>query len=91
MDQLKQTFCRYDMVCDNPKGNGVEIIKMPDFFDIKPELETSLTHVHPFYEIVWFQKGKGTHTVDFTEYPVLDHTLFFIAPGQVHSFDNNHG
>lgn len=90
MEQLKHTFCRYDMVCDNPKGNGVEIVRMPEFFDSKPELETSLSHVHPFYEIVWFQKGEGTHTVDFTEYPVSDNTIFFIAPGQVHSFDHNH-
>lgn len=89
MEQLKHTFCRYDMVCDNPKGNGVEIVKMPDFFYSKPELETSKTHVHPFYEIVWFQKGEGTHTVDFTQYPVSDNTVFFIAPGQVHSFDGH--
>jgi len=89
MEQLKQTFCLYDMVCDNPKGNGVEIVKMPDFFDSKPELETTLSHVHPFYEIVWFQKGDGVHTVDFTEYPVSENTIFFIAPGQVHSFDKN--
>lgn len=89
MEHLKQTFCRYDMVCDNPKGNGVEIVRMPEFFSSKPEIETSLAHVHPFYEIVWFSKGAGTHTVDFADYPVADNTLFFISPGQVHSFDGN--
>lgn len=90
MDQLKQTFCRYDMVCDNPKGNCIEVVSMPDFFASMPELETSQTHVHPFYEIIWFQKGEGTHTVDFTDYPVSDNTIFFIAPGQAHSFHQNH-
>lgn len=87
MEQLKRTFCLYDMVCDNPKGDGVEINRMPEFFGTKPELETCRTHVHPFYEIVWFHKGSGTHIVDFTEYPVTDNSIFFIAPGQVHSFD----
>lgn len=90
MEHLKQTYCRYDMVCDNPKGNGVEIVRMPEFFSSKPEIETSLTHVHPFYEIVWFSKGSGVHTVDFADYPVADNTLFFISPGQVHSFDSSH-
>lgn len=90
MEQLKQTYCRYDMVCDNPKGDGVEIVHMPEFFSTKPDIETSLAHVHPFYEIVWFSKGAGTHTVDFADYPVADNTLFFISPGQVHSFDGNH-
>ncbi|MCF0160246.1 MAG: helix-turn-helix domain-containing protein [Bacteroidaceae bacterium] len=89
MEQLKQLFCRYDMVCDNPQGNGVEISRMPAFFDTKPEVETSLSHVHPFYEIVWFQQGKGIHTVDFTEYPIEDNTVFFVAPGQVHTFDEH--
>lgn len=89
MEQLKQTFCLYDMVCDNPKGNGVEIVHMPSFFTSKPDIETSRAHVHPFYEIVWFRKGKGVHSVDFMDYPVSDNTIFFISPGQVHSFDGN--
>ncbi|MCF0179696.1 MAG: helix-turn-helix domain-containing protein [Bacteroidales bacterium] len=89
MEQLKQTFCLYDMVCDNPKGNGLEITRLPDFFSLKPELETRRIHVHPFYEIIWFKKGEGLHTVDFTQYPVTDNTVFFIAPGQVHSFDSH--
>lgn len=62
---------------------------MPEFFQIKPDIETSRTHVHPFYEIVWFTKGRGIHTVDFSRYEVSDNTIFFIAPGQIHSFDTN--
>ena len=90
MEQLKQTYCLFDMVCDNPKSNDVEIVHMPEFFEDKPELETTRTHMHPFYEIVLFKKGEGKHTVDFTEYPVSDNTVFFIAPGQIHSFDEHH-
>ena len=32
MDQLKEIFCRYDMVCDNPSGVGFELYTMPEFF-----------------------------------------------------------
>ena len=90
MENLKKTYCRFDMVCDNPRGNNVEISHMPEFFDTHPAIETSLIHVHPFYEIVWFRKGGGVHTVDFTDYEVVDNSIFFIAPGQIHSFGNMH-
>lgn len=76
------------MVCDAPSGGGVEIVTMPEFFDEKPPIETSLAHIHDFYEIVWFRKGSGTHHVDFNTYPVTSGTAFFISPGQVHEFDD---
>ena len=86
MDKLLSTFCRYDMVCDAPKSGGVEILHMPEFFVAGSALETKRAHVHNFYEIIWFQQGEGLHTVDFTDYPVLPNTFFFIAPGQIHYF-----
>lgn len=78
------------MVCDAPAGGGVEIVPMPQFFEDKPEIETTLAHIHDFYEIVWFKNGKGVHRVDFTTYDVEPGTVFFISPGQVHEFDDNH-
>ncbi|MCF0199719.1 MAG: helix-turn-helix domain-containing protein, partial [Bacteroidaceae bacterium] len=71
------------------RGGSVEIAHMPGFFDTHTDIETMRTHVHPFYEIVWFTRGEGVHTVDFTDYPVADNTIFFIAPGQLHSFDGS--
>lgn len=44
-------------------------------------------HLHGFYQILWFKNGCGTHSVDFKEYPVHDNQMFFISPGQIHSFD----
>lgn len=90
MSELKNIFCRYDMVCDSPGGVGLECHRMPAFFTEKPELETSKLHVHEFYEIVWFREGGGTHRVDFDDYPVAPGTIFFISPGQFHSFDQRH-
>lgn len=90
MEQLKTIYCKYDMVCEAPSGGGIEIVRMPNFFVEKQDIESVYAHVHNFYEIVWFIEGNGVHYVDFKEYSVSDNTLFFIAPGQVHSFDNNH-
>lgn len=90
MEQLKKTYCRFDMVCDNPTGAGLELVHMPSFFAEKSYKETDIDHVHGFYEIVWFQEGAGVHNVDFNEYPVVPNSVFFISPGQVHSFDQRH-
>ncbi len=69
-------------------GLELELHFMPKFFhengcgDMPP-------HVHEFYQIVWFRRGKGTHRIDFVDYPVKDNTIFFISPGQIHAFDGN--
>jgi len=90
VNELKRTFCRYDMVCELAPGIGVEVNHMPEFFTRKTEIETSKVHVHCFYEIVWFEEGGGVHYVDFNEYPISPGTVFFISPGQIHSFDSLH-
>ncbi|HLT87657.1 MAG TPA: AraC family transcriptional regulator [Sphingobacterium sp.] len=46
-------------------------------------------HIHSFYQVVWFKKGIGKHTVDFKEYDVFDNAIFFVSPNQVHYFDEN--
>lgn len=90
MNELKEIFCRYDMVCDNPSGVGMELYRMPEFFQQLKGMETDTMHLHGFYEIIWFQKGSGTHYVDFNQYPIAPGTIFFISPGQIHSFDTKH-
>lgn len=77
------------MVCDAPRGGGIEMVRMPEFFDSKPDIETCLSHIHDFYEMIWFSEGEGVHHVDFNSYPVTPGTMFFISPGQVHSFDEH--
>ena len=90
MNKLKEIFCRYDMVCDNPSGVGMELYRMPEFFQQLKGMETDTMHLHGFYEIIWFQKGSGTHYVDFNQYAIAPGTIFFISPGQIHSFDTKH-
>lgn len=41
-------------------------------------------HRHDFYYILVLEKGKGNHEIDFVSYPVAHHTVFLVAPGQVH-------
>lgn len=43
-------------------------------------------HRHSFYHLVLFTKGEGTHTIDFQQFDVQPFQIYFMVPGQVHSW-----
>ncbi len=43
-------------------------------------------HRHDFYACIFFTKGTGIHEIDFRTYDVSAGSLFFMSPGQVHSW-----
>lgn len=57
---------------------------------LENHLETHLfiqkPHKHDFYILVLFNEGEGCHVIDFKSYAVESNTLFFLSPGQVHSW-----
>ena len=57
--------------------------KMEDIYLISNG-ESDSPHRHNYYTIIFIERGKGTHFVDFTEYVVEDNTLYFILPDQMH-------
>ena len=48
-------------------------------------------HRHDFFFILTVKSGKGKHEIDFTTYPVQDHAVFFLRPGQVHQLELDAG
>jgi AraC-like DNA-binding protein len=46
-----------------------------------------LPHRHSFYHLVLFTEGSGTHTIDFEQFPVKPFQIYFMIPGQVHSWN----
>lgn len=44
-------------------------------------------HKHNFYIVLFVTQGTGNHTIDFKTYNVQPETIFFLSPGQVHSWD----
>ncbi|WP_353145124.1 helix-turn-helix transcriptional regulator [Chryseobacterium sp.] len=44
-------------------------------------------HRHDFYAAVLFTRGKGVHEIDFQKYEVSEGSLFFLSPGQIHSWE----
>lgn len=44
-------------------------------------------HKHNFYAIFLFTKGFGQHEIDFQKYEVKPGSVFFLYPGQTHSWE----
>jgi AraC family transcriptional activator of pobA len=44
-------------------------------------------HKHTFYHLVLFTKGGGTHAIDFKTFDVTPYQIYFMTPGQVHSWN----
>lgn len=45
-----------------------------------------IPHRHTFYHLVLFTAGGGNHTIDFEQFEVTKGQLYFMIPGQVHSW-----
>ncbi|MFM9987926.1 AraC family ligand binding domain-containing protein, partial [Flavobacterium sp.] len=44
------------------------------------------THSHNFYLLVLFTQGNGIHIIDFDRFEIKVGCLYFLKPGQVHSW-----
>jgi AraC-like DNA-binding protein len=44
-------------------------------------------HRHDFYQIVLFTRGGGQHSIDFHRYEVQPHQVYYMAPGQIHTWE----
>jgi AraC-like DNA-binding protein len=88
MKKVKSTIPVYD-ICSlsrNNEGYG-DLIAEPfaEYLKIHPNLHRA--HRHSFYHMVLFTEGKGYHTVDFEQFTVQPGQIYFMAPGQVHSWN----
>jgi AraC-like DNA-binding protein/mannose-6-phosphate isomerase-like protein (cupin superfamily) len=64
-------------------NSSFSLRRLEDLYRIKHG-ESDIPHRHDYYTIIFFEKGAGTHIVDFTEYKIEDHSIYFIVPGQMH-------
>lgn len=52
--------------------NGIEHLKVP--------------HRHDHFTIFFPTSGRGSHTIDFREYPLRKSRIFLLSPGQIHAW-----
>ena len=46
-------------------------------------------HRHNYYTVIWPYTATGKHFVDFKEYAIIPHHIFFVSPEQVHQVITN--
>lgn len=61
---------------------------MADHFShyLEEHKDLRFPHKHSFYHLVYFSGGSGSHSIDFVHFPVTPGQIYFMAPGQVHSW-----
>jgi AraC family transcriptional activator of pobA len=75
----------YDIgIFEEYKNSGIIVSRFGRYAQQYKHLHTA--HRHSFYHLVYFTKGAGSQNIDFKEYPVLPGLIYFMTPGQVHSW-----
>ncbi|ACT91657.1 AraC family transcriptional regulator [Dyadobacter fermentans] len=63
-------------------------IMIARFSDYRHEHQSLVfPHRHSFYHLVLFTEGRGPHTIDFHRFQAEPFQVYFMIPGQVHSWD----
>ncbi|MBF9142855.1 AraC family transcriptional regulator [Hymenobacter properus] len=68
----------------NQQGAGYYIERLEDHRARFPAV--SLPHAHSFYLLLYVTQGQGTHTIDLVTYELRPGGLYFLVPGQAHSW-----
>jgi AraC-like DNA-binding protein len=87
MQKVNNTIPVYDICSLSGDGHRREDVfaeRFAAYLEVHPNLHRA--HGHSFYHLVLFTKGGGYHTIDFRRYPVDAGQIYFMAPGQVHSW-----
>jgi len=83
MNMIHKDIKTYNFA-DSAGNDSMFALKRVEDAYISSNGEPDSPHRHDYYTIVFFEKGEGTHIIDFTEYTIEDNTIYFILPGQMH-------
>lgn len=82
---VKNTFPVYDIyTLSGYTQQDIQISRFAPYLQVHKNLY--LPHKHNFYHLVLFTKGSGSHTIDFEQFAVVPGQIYFMIPGQVHSW-----
>lgn len=66
------------------KQKDIQISRFAPYLKVHKNLH--LAHKHSFYHLILFTDGGGSHEIDFHKFPVRPYQIYFMIPGQVHSW-----
>jgi len=67
------------------KREDIFISRFAPYLEARKKL--CLPHKHDFYHLLLFTKGSGSHLIDFQNFVVQPYQIYFMNPGQVHSWN----
>ena len=82
---MKETFPVYD-ICTLSQFTQEDILISRFGSYLKVHKNLHLPHKHNFYHLVLFTEGAGHHAIDFKSFTVVPYQIYFMTPGQVHSW-----
>jgi AraC-like DNA-binding protein len=88
MNLVHKDIKTYSFADNSIGSSGFALKRMEDLYR-KANGEADSPHRHDYYTIIFIEKGKGTHFIDFTEYRIEDKSIFYIMPGQMHQIKLN--
>ena len=69
----------------NFKEDDILINRLSDY--IEEHTNIYFPHRHSFFHLILFTQGKGGHTIDFNSYTIQENQIYFMIPGQVHTWE----
>jgi AraC family transcriptional activator of pobA len=82
---VKNEFPVYDIcTLSGYTQQDIQISRFAPYLQVHKNLH--LPHKHTFYHMVLFTRGAGKHTIDFELFDVKPWQIYFMVPGQVHSW-----
>lgn len=67
------------------REDDILVSRLSDY--LREHTNLHFPHRHSFYHLVYFTKGSGTHTIDFDLFEIKKNQIYFMAPGQVHTWE----
>lgn len=82
---MKNTIRIYD-ICELSefKQEDIQISRFAPY--LKGHANLNAPHKHNFYHLVLLTEGGGSHAIDFERFKVVPMQIYFMIPGQVHSW-----
>lgn len=81
---LIPTYDICSLALGKPASEDLLVAKFEEYLEAHKDIR--FPHRHSFYHLAFFTGGEGTHTIDFERFPVKKGQLYFMTPGQVHSW-----
>lgn len=83
---MKSNIPIYDLsTFEQYKNQGVFIGQFGAYSKLHKHLHAA--HGHSFYHMVYFSKGSGIQHIDFKPFQITPGQIYFMIPGQVHSWN----